>query len=163
MDDFIEDFYKPLFEETPMVRANFMFKMLDFDEDGIIHASDLVRANEYIDEVSEFGEELSLLSNHYIQAYLKNRGILSFTDKITLYRYKNILIKGQEDARKALLGSNAPPDADESSELKKSRKKLSESDTFLKFCSCGIEELKNKMMSEPQKYKEDSVFIANRF
>lgn len=44
MDDFIDQFYKPLFDMTPMDKANFMFKLIDFDNDGIIHASDLVEA-----------------------------------------------------------------------------------------------------------------------
>jgi Ca2+-binding EF-hand superfamily protein len=40
----VEKFYKPLFEESPIIKAQFMFKMLDFDEDGYLHASDLVEA-----------------------------------------------------------------------------------------------------------------------
>lgn len=44
MDDFIENFYKPLFEGAPVVKANFMFRMLDFDDDGYLHASDLVHS-----------------------------------------------------------------------------------------------------------------------
>ena len=35
-----------------------MFKMLDFDDDNYLHASDLVEAQEIIDELSDFGEEL---------------------------------------------------------------------------------------------------------
>lgn len=42
MDDFVEQFYIPLFESPPIVKANFMFKILDFDDDGYLHASDLV-------------------------------------------------------------------------------------------------------------------------
>ena len=42
MNDFVEHFYIPLFESPPVVKANFMFKMLDFDNDGYLHASDLV-------------------------------------------------------------------------------------------------------------------------
>ena len=41
-DDFIEKLYTPLFNSANMVKANFMFQMLDFDEDGYLHASDLV-------------------------------------------------------------------------------------------------------------------------
>ena len=57
-DQFIEKFYIPLFEKPPIVKANFMFKMLDFDGDNYLHASDLVEAQEIIDELSDFGEEL---------------------------------------------------------------------------------------------------------
>ena len=48
--------------------------MLDFDDDGYLHASDLVEAQEFIDELSDFGQELSKLANYYIKAYLDNRG-----------------------------------------------------------------------------------------
>ena len=48
----------PLFEKPPIVKASFMFKMLDFDDDNYLHASDLVEAQEIIDELSDFGEEL---------------------------------------------------------------------------------------------------------
>lgn len=47
-----------------------MFKMLDFDEDGYLHASDLVKAQEFCDDMSEFGEEITKLSNYYIKIYL---------------------------------------------------------------------------------------------
>ena len=52
----------PLFEKPPIDKANFMFRLLDFDNDGYLHASDLVEAQEYIDEVSDFGQELNKLS-----------------------------------------------------------------------------------------------------
>ena len=32
----------------------------------------------------------------------------------------------------------------------------------MKFRSCGIEEIKIKFMAEPEKYKDNSVFIANK-
>ena len=54
-DQFIDEFYTPLFEKTPIVKADFMFRMLDFDGDGILHAHDLVQAAEFIDELSDFG------------------------------------------------------------------------------------------------------------
>ncbi len=44
MDDVIELLYIPLFDSPPIVKANFMFRMLDFDGDGYLHASDLVHA-----------------------------------------------------------------------------------------------------------------------
>lgn len=59
METFVEKFYKPLFEEPPIIKAQFMFKMLDFDNDGYLHASDLVHAQTYCDELSEFGEEIA--------------------------------------------------------------------------------------------------------
>ena len=74
MNDLVENLYIPLFESPPIVKASFMFKMLDFDGDGYLHASDLVRAQELIDEISDFGQELAKLSNYYIQTLLKSRG-----------------------------------------------------------------------------------------
>ena len=66
MEDFIEQFYDPLFVHPPIVKANFMFRMLDFDDDGYLHASDLVKAQQYVDELSDFGQELSKLAKYYI-------------------------------------------------------------------------------------------------
>ena len=37
-----------------------------------------------------------------------------------------------------------------------------EIEEFNKFRSCGIEEIKMKIMSKPEKYKDSSVFIANK-
>ena len=74
MNDFVESFYVPLFDSPPVVKAGFMFKMLDFDDDGYLHASDLVQAQQFVDELSDFGQELAKLSNYYIQQYLKSRG-----------------------------------------------------------------------------------------
>lgn len=68
-----------------------MFKMLDFDDDGYLHASDLVNAQAYCDELSEFGEELAKLSNYYIKIYLASRSKIKIADRINLYRYMNLL------------------------------------------------------------------------
>jgi len=35
-------------------------------------------------------------------------------------------------------------------------------DSFIRFRSCGLEEIKMKVMAEPEKYKDNSVFIANK-
>lgn len=43
-DQFISNFYTPLYKSSPIARARFIFRMLDFDEDGYLHASDLVTA-----------------------------------------------------------------------------------------------------------------------
>ena len=32
-----------------------MFKLLDFDNDGYLHASDLVQAQQFVEEESDFG------------------------------------------------------------------------------------------------------------
>lgn len=37
-----------------------------------------------------------------------------------------------------------------------------EADAFVKFRSIGIEEIKLKSMAEPEKFKANSVFIANK-
>jgi len=66
MDEFIEGFYTPLFDSAPIIKAQFMFRLLDFDNDGILHASDLVQAQQFVDELSDFGQELTTLANYYI-------------------------------------------------------------------------------------------------
>ena len=90
-DEFREKFYKPMFEDVPLARANLMFKMLDFDGDGFLHASDLVEAATYCDELSTFGEELSKLSDYYIKVYLESRVRIKIADQINIFRYKEIL------------------------------------------------------------------------
>lgn len=101
METFIEKFYKPMFEEPPVIKAQFMFKMLDFDEDGYLHASDLVKAQDFCDELSEFGEEIAKLANYYIKVYLESRGKIKISDKINLHRYKDLLdAKYMEQERK---------------------------------------------------------------
>ena len=91
MIDFIEKFYRPLFEEPPLVMANFMFRILDFDGDGYLHASDLVQAQSYCDELSEFGDEITKLSDYYIKIYLESRSKIKIADRINLHRYKDLL------------------------------------------------------------------------
>lgn len=54
-DQFIDNFYIPLFESAPILKAQFMFRMLDFDGDGYLHASDLVQAQGFLEEESDFG------------------------------------------------------------------------------------------------------------
>lgn len=90
-DQFIDNFYYPLFEHPPIVKASFMFKMLDFDNDGYLHASDLVQAQEFIDELSDFGEELQKLSEYYIRTYLDSRGKIREAEMINLFKYKDLL------------------------------------------------------------------------
>ena len=90
-DDFIEKFYTPLFNSANMVKANFMFQMLDFDEDGYLHASDLVQAQQYVDEMSDFGEELQSLTSHYTNSFMAGRGTLKWNDQINVQKFNDIL------------------------------------------------------------------------
>ena len=71
--------------------ANFMFRILDFDGDGYLHASDLVQAQSYCDELSEFGDEITKLSDYYIKIYLESRSKIKIADRINLHRYKDLL------------------------------------------------------------------------
>ena len=73
------------------MKANFMFRMLDFDGDGYLHASDLVQAQQFVDELSNFGEELTKLSQYYINTYLESRGKIRVAEMINIYRYKDLL------------------------------------------------------------------------
>ena len=159
LDEFIQKFYMPLWEAPPIQKAKIMFRMLDFDNDGILHASDLVTAQEYFDELSDFGEEITKLGDYYVQVYLSNGGSFSFSELINLHKYKDLVANkdgSQSEAAKA--------------ELEKRKQKATteeelaalEIEEFNKFRSCGIEEIKMKIMSKPEKYKDSSVFIANK-
>lgn len=44
LKEFIEKFYIPAMEGTMKSRVQFLFKMLDKDDDGILHATDLLQA-----------------------------------------------------------------------------------------------------------------------
>lgn len=59
--------------------------------------------------------------------------------------------EGVEDGKKVKKPSNPEDEA---------QKALSEA--FMKFRSCGIDEIKLKVMSTPEKHKESSVFIASK-
>ena len=91
MDQFIENFYVPLFDSPPIVKAQFMFKMLDFDGDGYLHAYDLVEAQKLVDELSDFDQEITKLNNYYISTYLKSLTKMRVHDQINLHRYKDLL------------------------------------------------------------------------
>jgi len=41
-------------------------------------------------------------------------------------------------------------------------KKLGDTDAFIKFRSCAIDEIKLKIFAEPEKLKETSVFLASK-
>ena len=166
MNDFIQNLYLPLFESPPIVKANIMFKMLDFDDDGYLHASDLVIAQQYIDELSDFGEELSKLAHYYIKAYLDNRGKVKLADQINIYRYKDLLDDSGGSAEKkssskaAVMAAAARGSKDKKEE--QAAQEALDAEAFVKFRSCGIEEIKKKIMAEPEAFKDNSVFIANK-
>ena len=94
IDDFIEKFYQPLWEaDDPLARARFMFTMLDFDGDGYLLASDLVRALELIDGASDFGQEFQKIVDFYVTTHLKTNDKPSEYHKINLHKYKSITEK----------------------------------------------------------------------
>ena len=68
-----------------------MFKMLDIDGDGYLHASDIVEVQDIIDELSDFGEEITKLSQYYLNTYLESRGKIRDAEKINIYKYKDLL------------------------------------------------------------------------
>ena len=76
-DDFIDQFYTPLFDSPPIEKALFMFRMLDFDNDGFLDARDLDKAQEFVDKQSDFGAELSKLTSYYVKIYLKSQMMIS--------------------------------------------------------------------------------------
>ena len=55
----------PLFEsQDSLDRAKFMFKLMDFDNDGYLHASDMIQTQEHIDPESDFGQEIQKLMDY---------------------------------------------------------------------------------------------------
>ena len=105
-DQFIDNFYIPLFESAPLLKAQFMFRMLDFDGDGYLHASDLVQAQGFLEEESDFGQEIKKLTTYYIQTYLKSRGKMREYDRINIHRYKDLLDStGENDAKPSSLAA----------------------------------------------------------
>ena len=172
-DQFIEQFYIPLFEKPPIVKANFMFKMLDIDGDGYLHASDLVEVQDIIDELSDFGEEVTKLSQYYLNTYLESRGKIRDAEKINIYKYKDLLDDSgtpqpagkKPDAKKNQGPASATPAAPAASDAPATaggENENPEDEEFVKFRSCGIDEIKNKIMAEPEKFKDTSCFIASK-
>lgn len=126
----------PLFTGTPLTRANWLFSMLDFDNDGYLHASDLVEAQRYADPLSDFGLELELLVNYYVTIHLKSKGKIKIADMINVHRFKSILAQEREDSPEA-----------KRMQAQQNKRKLSE-DYFSNFHSCVLDEICIKSMSE---------------
>ena len=149
VDDFIEQLYVPLWEsEDPLARARLMFRMLDFDGDGYLHACDLVRAQELVDAGSDFGGELQKLVDFYVRTQLKNRGPGSDHDKINLHKYKWLTELGGATEAEV----EAQPAGDQ----------LADGQKKPNYKSCALEELKTKSLAEPEAHKAHSVFIASK-
>lgn len=126
----------PLFTGTPLTRANWLFSMLDFDNDGYLHASDLVEAQRYADPLSDFGLELELLVNYYVTIHLKSKGKIKIADMINVHRFKSIFAQEREDSPEA-----------KRMQAQQNKRKLSE-DYFSNFHSCVLDEICIKSMSE---------------
>ena len=71
-EDFVQQFYTPLFDSPPIEKAIYLFRLLDFDNDGYLDARDLDKAEQFVDKQSDFGAELSKLTTYYVKVYLKN-------------------------------------------------------------------------------------------
>ena len=71
-EDFIQQFYTPLFDSPPIEKAIYLFRLLDFDNDGYLDARDLDKAEQFVDKQSDFGAELSKLTTYYVKVYLKS-------------------------------------------------------------------------------------------
>ena len=98
-----------------------------------------------------------------------------------MFRYKDLLDDSGEPGKKknpssslnfqAAMSQSEPSKEEEGAEDGKKVKKPSNpedeaqkalSEAFMKFRSCGIDEIKLKVMSAPEKHKESSVFIASK-
>ena len=76
-----------------------MFKLMDFDNDGYLHPSDLLSTKELIDPESDFGEEVSMLMDYALHTLMKEEAGLH--DKIDVHRYRNLNEKGRDSLENA--------------------------------------------------------------
>jgi Ca2+-binding EF-hand superfamily protein len=68
--DFLTKFAFVIWNSPNAEKMKFVFFMLDWDNDGILSAYDLLRTTEYIAEESKFGQELQILINHFVDTHL---------------------------------------------------------------------------------------------
>lgn len=67
-----------------------MFKLLDFDNDGYLHAFDLSEVDKLVESISDFGQEINKLIKYYVGIHLKSKGKILEKDKINIHKYKEI-------------------------------------------------------------------------
>ena len=65
----------------------FVFKLMDTDNDGILKASDLTLIAETLQMDSQFGREVQMLMDHYTQTQLRTRGKPKSSDQIDIEKY----------------------------------------------------------------------------
>ena len=104
-----------------------------------------------------------MLSNYYIQTFLNTRTKMQRNQMIDLHRYNKLLNQSaKEDAQKQAMIASAPTEetkqaaAAEESKVNEEAKAAADGviDPFAKFRSCGIDEIKMKIMGEPEQYKD---------
>ena len=71
--DFKEKFYDILLEpeNSSKVKTSFIFQMLDFDSDGVLNATDLLRTFEAVSMDCKFGRELHRLMTWFTEKNIK--------------------------------------------------------------------------------------------
>ena len=107
-----------------------------------------------MDPISDFGQEIQKLIQYYVAIQLKNKSdeILE-KDQITLHKYKQLLDKGGEKQVKSKEELEKMTDA----EAEEAKNNLA-----VNFRSVCLDEIKMKVMDEPAKHKDRSVFLATR-
>ena len=76
----------PLFESNdPLDRVKIIFKLMDFDDDGYLHPSDLINTQELIDPESDFGQEVEVFLTHATKTLMK--GETGIHDKIDVLKH----------------------------------------------------------------------------
>jgi len=86
-----------------------------------------------------------------------------------LHKYKDLLddsgnqTNRRQNLQKAAGQKQGAPSQEEGQEQQKPKtEEETTQDSFFKFRSCGIEEIKMKSMGEPGQYREHSVFNASK-
>ena len=92
--DFLDRFYSVLWKtEDNRPKMQLVFRMLDIDSDNVITGIDLQRVKEQISIDSKFGQEVSILLQHYMETHIHSRTKPKFSDTIDLDKYCNLLHK----------------------------------------------------------------------
>ena len=82
---------------------------------------------------------------------------MKLADQINIYRYKDLL----DDSGNSPQKKPAPKFSKKTGDEEADQIAL-DAEAFIKFRSCGIDEIKMKIMAEPEAHKDTSVFIASR-
>ena len=77
-------------DESTQDKLNFVFFLLDWDQDGVLTAYDLLKTQEYVPVESKFGQEVGILISHYEEHQLKVQKPFPH-ESITQQKFKKLI------------------------------------------------------------------------